>query len=174
MTLGSGGNVRTWLWCGGRLVAENFPLADVSDHLHDRDALGWADLRDPDHALLTQLAAELDFDPHAVEDVVASGERTKATGYATHTFLTVYATRLVDDPIQALDDAIEDLEDGLFDDHGHPHAVQRRTYQVRKELVELRRVVLPMREVIGTVMRHPAERGNSRTRQLVHRPVRPR
>ncbi|ANS31422.1 metal ion transport protein [Rhodococcus opacus] len=118
-------------------------------------------LRDPDHALLTQLAAELDFDPHAVEDVVASGERTKATGYATHTFLTVYATRLVDDPIQALDDAIEDLEAGLFDDHGHPHAVQRRTYRVRKELVELRRVVLPMREVIGTVMRHRAERGNT-------------
>lgn len=65
------------------------------------------------------------------------------------------------DTIQALDDAIEDLEDGLFDDHAHPHAAQRRTYQVRKELVELRRVVLPMREVIGTVMRHRAERGNT-------------
>ena len=53
-----------------------------------------------------------------------------------------------------LDDAIEGLEDQLFDEHGQTHAVQVRTYRLRKELVELRRVVLPMRDVVNAVLRH--------------------
>ncbi|MER6618510.1 magnesium transporter CorA family protein [Streptomyces xantholiticus] len=61
------------------------------------------------------------------------------------------------DTIQALDDTIEELEDGLFDDMADAHELQRRTYRLRKELVGLRRVVLPMREVVGTVMRHRAD-----------------
>lgn len=238
MTAATRNHVRTRLWRDGQLVAEDYPLTEVSDHLQEDGALVWVDLCDPDHRQLCELAEELAFDPHAVEDVVAHGERTKATRYATHTFLTVYATWLVDDAdappgslesrlrtsrvsmfivprgivtvrresgsnhsgfdieevtrrwddnadllrhgtaallhglldvivdgqfetIQLLDDAIEDLEDGLFDDHAHTHAIQRRTYRVRKELVELRRVVLPMREVINEVMRHRAERGNT-------------
>ena len=56
--------------------------------------------------------------------------------------------------IQQLDDAIEGLEDLLFDDRGRMHAVQVRTYRLRKELVELRRVVLPMRDVVNAVLRH--------------------
>lgn len=52
------------------------------------------DLCNPDHAVIDELAAELGFDPRAVEDVVEHAERTKATRYATHTFLTVYATAL--------------------------------------------------------------------------------
>jgi magnesium transporter len=56
--------------------------------------------------------------------------------------------------IQQLDDAIEGLEDLLFDERGRTHAVQVRTYRLRKELVELRRVVLPMRDVVNAVLRH--------------------
>ena len=56
--------------------------------------------------------------------------------------------------VQILDDAIEGLEDGLFDEKAPNAEVQRATYQVRKDLVELRRVVLPMREVINAVLRH--------------------
>lgn len=56
--------------------------------------------------------------------------------------------------VQQLDDAMEHLEDGLFDDRAPSAEVQRATYQVRKDLVELRRVVLPMREVINAVLRH--------------------
>ena len=59
--------------------------------------------------------------------------------------------------IQRLDDAIEGLEDELFDEHGQTHAVQVRTYRLRKELVELRRVVLPMRDVVNAVLRHRGE-----------------
>lgn len=209
------------------MQAENFPLGDVSEHLHQKGALVWVDLLNPDHAILAELAGELSLDPRAVEDVVERTERTKATRYATHTFLTVYATALgpqipgsiesrlltervsilvlptavvtvrheidparsvfdinevvrrwddnsdllrkgspallhgilevvVDgqfDTIQALDDTIESLEDLLFDDRSQTRRLQRDTYRVRKELVELRRIVLPMREVINTVMR---------------------
>lgn len=56
--------------------------------------------------------------------------------------------------VQVLDDEIEDLEDGLFDEHEATHPVQRRTYNIRKDLVALRRVVLPMREVVNGVLRH--------------------
>ncbi|MFM6851093.1 MAG: magnesium transporter CorA family protein, partial [Terrabacter sp.] len=59
--------------------------------------------------------------------------------------------------IQQLDDAIEGLEDLLFDDSGHMHSVQMRTYRLRKELVELRRVVLPMRDVVNAVLRHRSD-----------------
>ena len=82
------------MWVDGRLKSENFPLADVSDHLHGSDALVWADLLNPDKALIDQLADELGFDKRAVEDVVDHTERTKATRYADHTFITVYATAL--------------------------------------------------------------------------------
>lgn len=57
------------------------------------------------------------------------------------------------DTIQSLDDAIESLEDGLFDDTGSNKTIQRNTYRLRKELVELRRIVLPMREVVNTLRR---------------------
>ncbi len=65
------------------------------------------------------------------------------------------------DTIQQLDDAIEALEDGLFDDRAVTRTIQRSTYRLRKELVELRRVVLPMREVINTIMRRRAEHADT-------------
>ena len=56
--------------------------------------------------------------------------------------------------VQILDDQIEGLEDDLFDDKAGGKVMQQRTYRVRKDLVELRRVVLPMREVVNAVLRH--------------------
>lgn len=56
--------------------------------------------------------------------------------------------------VQQLDDAIEELEELLFaEDPGEIRQVQRDAYELRKSLVGLRRVVLPMREVINTLMR---------------------
>jgi magnesium transporter len=223
----SGGAVRTRLWCRGALTAENFPLDDVSSHLAEAGVLVWVDLCNPDHTQLEKLSAELSLEARAVEDLVDRVARTKATRYATHTFLTIYATGLgpivpgdiesrlltarisilvlpsavvtvrhesdplgtvfdidevvrrwddnadlldrgspallhgildvvVDaqfDTIQSLDDAVESLEDGLFDDTGSNRTIQRNTYRLRKELVELRRIVLPMREVVNTIRR---------------------
>jgi magnesium transporter len=55
--------------------------------------------------------------------------------------------------VQALDSSIEDLEDKLFSDVPADREVQRRSFELRKSLVLLRRVVLPMREVVNTLMR---------------------
>jgi magnesium transporter len=58
------------------------------------------------------------------------------------------------DVVTAMDDTVEGLEDGLFDDRAASREIQRRTFRVRKDLVELRRVVLPMRELVNAVLRH--------------------
>jgi magnesium transporter len=56
--------------------------------------------------------------------------------------------------VQALDDELEALEDHLFDTQGSGGIdVPRRSFDVRKSLVRLRRVVLPMRELVNTLMR---------------------
>src|SRR5204862_8211145 len=55
--------------------------------------------------------------------------------------------------VHSLDDTIEGLEDQLFADKPMDREVQRRSFELRKSLVLLRRVVLPMREVVNTLMR---------------------
>jgi magnesium transporter len=55
--------------------------------------------------------------------------------------------------VQQLDEALEGLEDLLFDDRPHSAEVQRRSFEVRKSLVVLRRLVLPMREVVNSLLR---------------------
>ncbi len=219
----SEGTVRGRVWRNGHVVAEDFDFARISTYLNEQDTLTWVDLCDPDHVRFQSLAKELSLEPLAVEDAIAHAERAKATRYATHTFMTVYAVKLdtasdmgpntrltirkvsafvfphglitvraspdfdieevvrrwddnsdllsfgvgalvhglldtiVDghfEAVQVLDDAMEGLEDGLFDETAASADVQRATYQVRKDLVELRRVVLPMREVINSVLRH--------------------
>jgi magnesium transporter len=55
--------------------------------------------------------------------------------------------------VQQLDEALEGLEDLLFDERPHGAEVQRRSFEVRKSLVVLRRLVLPMREVVNTLLR---------------------
>ena len=55
--------------------------------------------------------------------------------------------------VQQLDEALEGLEDLLFDERPHGAEVQRRSFELRKSLVVLRRLVLPMREVVNTLLR---------------------
>jgi magnesium transporter len=57
------------------------------------------------------------------------------------------------DTVQMLDDEIEELEDVLFDERPRSPEVQRRSFELRKSLVLLRRVVLPTREVLNALMR---------------------
>jgi len=54
------------------------------------------------------------------------------------------------DAVQALDDSIESIEGDLFENNVRK-GVQRKTFRLRKDLVELRRVVLPMREVVNSI-----------------------
>lgn len=55
--------------------------------------------------------------------------------------------------VQLMDDKLEDLEDLLFAESVQTREVQRRVFALRKALVRLRRVVLPMRELVAGVMR---------------------
>jgi magnesium transporter len=55
--------------------------------------------------------------------------------------------------VQKLDDRIEGLEELLFDPADKGTAVQRESFELRKSLVRIRRVVLPTREVLNALMR---------------------
>ena len=57
------------------------------------------------------------------------------------------------DAVQTLDVQIEALQDRLFEDNPRDRLMQRRTFELRKSLVQLRRVVLPMREVVNSLLR---------------------
>ncbi|WP_246833326.1 magnesium transporter CorA family protein [Williamsia sp. 1138] len=218
-------NVQGRIWRHGELQ-DDFNLGMVSDCIDDKDLLVWADLVNPSHEALTELASELDLNTFAVEDALAAAERVKATSYPTHKFITVYAVdmdpdagepqrgdaihthrismfikhnalitvRLSDefdmnqvlerwdqmggqqhgvgalthglldvvvdghfDAVQELDDSIEKLESLLFDDRRRGSELQQRTYQLRKDLVALRRVVMPMREVVSMIQRSRLE-----------------
>jgi magnesium transporter len=206
------------VWRAGK-PQEDFEFSAISDYLVEKDTLVWADIYDPDHDALKELAQELALNDWAVEDAIADAERTKATVYKTHTFFTVYAVTSVDDvaddtqsrltthrisgfvlpqalitvrlppqfdmdsvsrrfdelggqqygvgslvhglldvvvdghfaAVQCLDDAIESIEDDLFADANPKAGLQRKTFRLRKDLVELRRIVLPMREVVNAI-----------------------
>jgi magnesium transporter len=208
---------RTRAYRAGVLVAEDFPVEQVSDYLQDPATTVWVDLCAPDRSDLAVVADELGLHALAVDDAVSSRQRPKLDRYETHEFLNVYAVRLdrgsgelalselsafitpsalvtvrkdasfdmgpvmakwdaasdlctfgvafllyglldevVDGhfaAVEDLDEEIEGLEDLLFDDRPRDKDVQRRSFALRKSLVLLRRVVLPMREVLNTLLR---------------------
>ncbi len=96
-------------------------------------------------------------DELALEPLLArwDGSREQAgsgVAYLLHGLLDL----LVDghfEVVTALDDEIEGLEDVLFDPAPRSQELQRRSFEVRKSLVLLRRVVLPMREVVNALLR---------------------
>ncbi|WP_163687079.1 magnesium transporter CorA family protein [Mycolicibacterium gadium] len=211
-------DVRGRVWRHGK-PQDDFEFASISDYLAEDETLVWCDIYDPDHAILKDLATELDLDSWAVEDAIAEAERTKAAVYRSHTFFTVYGVDVKDPPpeddsessleihrisgfvlprglitvrlspnfdidaisqrfdelggqeygvgslvhglldvvvdshfdaVQSLDDGIEAVEDDLFEQNARK-GLQRKTFRLRKDLVELRRVVLPMREVVNSI-----------------------
>ncbi|MGH3124150.1 MAG: magnesium transporter CorA family protein [Streptosporangiaceae bacterium] len=80
-------------------------------------------------------------------DLASSG-----VGFLLHGLLD-YVVDTHFEAVQELDSQIEALEDQLFDDDPRDKDVQRRSFELRKSLVLLRRVVLPMREVLNSVLR---------------------
>ncbi len=59
--------------------------------------------------------------------------------------------------VEALDECIEAIEDELFDGKAPTASFQRRTFRMRRDLVNLRRVALPMREVVNSIQHHRVE-----------------
>jgi magnesium transporter len=208
---------RTRLYTDGELVLEDFPVADISEHVKDPQSCVWLDYCEPTAQELATIAEELQLHPLAVEDAVDEHQRPKLDRYDSHLFMSVYALSLdtgtgqlqtseigvfitrqalvtvrknrnvdidavvarwdeskelavhgvsfllwglldfiVDghfETVQSLDTEIEQLEDLLFDEAPREREVQRRSYEFRKSLVLLRRLVLPMREVVNSLMR---------------------
>lgn len=110
------------------------------------------------HGLVTVRSPE--FDVEALE--ARWQDNADLLRYGVGTLVHGLLDAVVDshfDAVQVLDDAIEGLEDVLFDEAVAATRVQRATYRLRKELVQLRRVVLPMREVVNGVLRHRHEAG---------------
>ncbi len=62
--------------------------------------------------------------------------------------------------IQEMDDAIELLEDALFESDRTPVGFQQQLYSMRKDLVELRYVVIPMREIVNGLLLHTEGHGS--------------
>src|SRR6266487_4437088 len=86
---------RTRVYRDGNLVAEGFPVADISDYLaEDASTVVWLDLRDPDLDDLEVLGEEFGLHPVAVEDAEHEHERTKLDRYQGYLFLTAYAVHL--------------------------------------------------------------------------------
>jgi magnesium transporter len=209
---------RTRAYRAGRLEAEGFPVADISDWLARPDTVVWLDHCLSDGDDLGDVAEEFGLHHLAVEDALNERQRPKLDRYDSHLFLAAYAVGLdpttselhsseiavfvleralitvrkderldidevvarwdgseqlaghgvafllyglldyiVDGHFQAvqdLDEAIETVEDLLFEEHQDQiQLVQRRSFELRKSLVILRRLVLPMREVVNALLR---------------------
>ncbi|MBA8927218.1 magnesium transporter [Kutzneria viridogrisea] len=56
--------------------------------------------------------------------------------------------------VQFLDERIEQVEEQLFGDPVDLRLIQRRSYMLRRSLLDLRKVTSPMREVLEAVLRH--------------------
>jgi magnesium transporter len=212
--------VTTRLYSGGSIAKEDFPVADISDHILEKGCTVWADFVSPTEQDLADIEEELGLHRLAVEDALHGSQRPKLDRYDTHLFLAAYAVKLdattgalstsevkafitphalvtVHEPdfdmtpvverwdrdqdlgvhgvafllwglldeivdghfetVQQLDGEIESLEDALFDDRPRDKEVQKRSFELRKSLVRLRRVILPMREVVNTVLRRDLE-----------------
>jgi magnesium transporter len=201
----------------GKLVAEGFPVADVSDYLAKSGTVVWLDLEKPTRSDLDVITEEFGLHELAIDDALNEHQRPKLDRYSDHMFLSAYVARLDEgnaeltisevaafvtpralitvrkstdlelDPllerwdssqhnaasgvafllhglldllvdghfeaVQELDEQIESLEDVLFDPKPRSRELQRRSFEMRKSLVLLRRVVLPMREVVNTLIR---------------------
>lgn len=85
----------TRAWRDGVLIAADFPVADVSEHLADPEVVVWVDLCAPDRQHLHALAAELSLHELAVEDALGEHQRPKLDHYDNHQFVSLHAVRLV-------------------------------------------------------------------------------
>ena len=84
----------TRMYCKGVLEVEDFPVADISEHLERPDTIVWADFCAPSKEELHELADELGLHPLAVEDALDEHQRPKLDHYASHLFLSCHAVRL--------------------------------------------------------------------------------
>jgi magnesium transporter len=85
---------KTRVYRKGVLEAEDFPVADVSEHLEESDTVVWVDFCGPSKEQLDELASELGLHELAVEDALGPHQRPKLDRYTTHLFLSSHAVKV--------------------------------------------------------------------------------
>jgi magnesium transporter len=88
---------RSRAYRGGHLVAENFPLADISDCIVAADSAVWFDLEDPTAEELELLRVELGLHSLAIEDATQMRQRPKLDRYEGHFVLSAYYVTVAKD-----------------------------------------------------------------------------
>jgi magnesium transporter len=91
-----------------------------------------------------------------IDEVVSRWDGLKEVGVSVGFLLYGLLDYVVDTHfavVEQLDEAMESLEDLLFDEKPKDTQVHRRSFELRKSLVLLRRVTLPMREVVNSLLR---------------------
>ncbi|MDQ6697483.1 MAG: magnesium transporter CorA family protein [Actinomycetota bacterium] len=85
------GQACTRVYRKGTLDGEDFPVADVSEHLDEPDTIVWIDFCGPSKEQLHELATELGLHELAVEDALGEHQRPKLDHYESHLFLSCHA-----------------------------------------------------------------------------------
>ena len=92
-----------------------------------------------------------------VDGVLARFERTRPENVSPGFLLYVILDELVDGWFEATDaseDALEELEEQIFGELEHEErAVQQDLFDARRRLLTFRRAIVPLREVVGSLMR---------------------
>ena len=133
------------------------PPADVSESTLEIHRISGFVL--PRGLITVRLSAHFDMD-RVSRNFDDLGGQEHGVGSLVHGLLDV----VVDShftAVQALDDGIEALEDDLFAAHPLRGKLQHKMFQLRKDLVALRRVVLPMREIVSAVQHRRTGIGSS-------------
>lgn len=128
------------------------PQRSTPEHLALSRLSGWVmpaaliTIRRTDDFDMTEVVRRWEEDPELLK---------AGSGALVHGLLDT----VVDDQfawIETLDERVEELESQLFDNRQPGTPFARLLFDVRKELVTLRRIVLPMREVVSGLLRDPA------------------
>jgi magnesium transporter len=91
----------------GRVVAEAFPVEEISDQLAHRDRIVFADLSDEEPAAIAAtLSEECQLHDLAIEDALGRPQRTKLDRYPGHIFISTYQARLHGNRLEASELAV--------------------------------------------------------------------
>jgi magnesium transporter len=207
----------TRVYCKGVLEAEDFPVADISDHLERPDTVVWVDYCAPSPEEMEELQEELGFHELAVDDALGPHQRPKLERYPGHLFLVCHAVRLDEatgelasaeidafinsrwlvtvrkdegfdlepvltrwdrsnalathgvsfllyglldvvidgyfQPIDRFNEYYDAIGEEIFDERPLQPSERLRWFRTRKSLIEFHRLVMPMREVVSSLMR---------------------
>lgn len=102
-------------------------------------------------ALVTVRKADFDVDALVARWDTSSAPRASVVGFLLHGLLDAVVDGQYESA-QHADDAVDELEECLFEQR-RDIDIRRQGYDLRKSLVQLRRVILPMRDALRQLLR---------------------